>query len=93
MWPDVTGRLVCKRLHDAEDWCGGLPEVPTRTLSTLGLMFAHGALGVNYIKLAPVSAIAVSEGGSSDRGRSVGAILGGGITTLGYAAGITRDGL
>ena len=36
-----------------------------------------GALGVNYIELAPVSAIAVSDGGSSDGGRSDGAILGG----------------
>ena len=46
MWPEVTGRLVCKMFHDAEDWCGGPPAVPMRNLSTLGLMFAHGALGV-----------------------------------------------
>ena len=46
MWPEVTGRLVCKRLHDTEDWCSGPPEVPMRTLSALGLMFAHVNLGV-----------------------------------------------
>ena len=56
-------------------------------------MVAHGALGVKYIDLAPLSAIAVSDGGRYSGGRSVGAIIGGGITTLGYAAGITRGGL
>ena len=64
-----------------------------RTLSALRLMFAHGALGVKYMELAPLLAFAVSDGGSSARGRSVGAILGGGITTLGYAAGFNRGGL
>ena len=40
-----------------------------------------------------MSDIAVSDGGSSAGGRSVGAILGGRITTLGDASGITRGGL
>ena len=81
------------RLHNAEDWYGGLPEVSTRTLRAFGLMFAHCDLDANYIKLAPVSAIDVSDGVSSSGRRLVGAILGGGITTLEYAAGITRGGL
>ena len=59
----------------------------------VGVIFAHSALGVKYVKLAPVSAIAVSDGGSSAGGRSVGAIIGGGIITPGDAAGITRGGL
>ena len=37
---------MCKRLYNTEDWCGSIMEVPMRTLSVLGLMFAHGALGV-----------------------------------------------
>ena len=42
---------------------GGVPpEVPTTTWSAASLMLAHGALGVRYILLAPVSAIAVLEG-------------------------------
>ena len=81
------------RLHDSEDWCGDPPAVPTSTLSALGLMFVHDALSVNYIELAPVSDISVSYGGSFVGGRSVGAILGSGITTLGDAARITRGGL
>ena len=40
-----------------------------------------------------MSDIAVSDGGSSAGGRSVGAILGSGITTLGYSTGINRGGL
>ena len=36
--------------------------VPTATWSAAGLILAHGAFGVRYIPLAPVSAIAVSEG-------------------------------
>ena len=67
--------------------------MPTRNLSALGLMFAHGDLGIKYIELAPVSAIAVSDGGSSSGGRSFGAILGGGVTTLGDVAGINRGGI
>ena len=93
MCPEVTGRLVCKRLNDAEDWCGGPPALPTRTLRALWLMFAHGALVVRYIDLAPVSAIAMPDCGSYDGGRLAGAILGGGIINLGYAAGVTRGGL
>ena len=46
MWPEVTRRSECKRLHDAEDWCGGPPAVPRRTLGALGLMLSNGALGV-----------------------------------------------
>ena len=93
MWPEVTGRLFCKRLHDAEDWCGVPSAVLTRTLGALGLMFAHGALGIKYIELAPISAIAVYNGGRSARGISVGSILGCGVTTIGDAAGITRGGI
>ena len=37
-----------------------------------------------------MSDISVSDGGRSSRGKSVGSILGGGITTLGDAVGITR---
>ena len=46
----------------AEERCGGPPAVPTTTWGAVGLMLAHGALGVRYIPLAPVSAIAMSEG-------------------------------
>ena len=45
----------------AEERWGGPPAVSTTTWSAIGLMLAHGALGVRYIPLAPVSAIAVSE--------------------------------
>ena len=67
---------MCKRLHDSDYWCGNPSAVPTRNLCVLCLMFSHGALGVNYIDLAPVSAISVSDVVSSVRGRSVVAILG-----------------
>ena len=93
MWLEVTGRLVCKRLLDAEDWCGGPPAVPTRTFRSLWLMFAHVALGVRYIELAPVMDISVSDGGSSDEERLSGTIIGGRIITLGDTEGITRGGL
>ena len=36
--------------------------MPTTNWSAVELMLAHGALGVRYIPLAPVFAIAVSEG-------------------------------
>ena len=36
--------------------------MPTTTWSAAGFMLAHGAFGVRYIPLAPVSLIAVSEG-------------------------------
>ena len=45
------------------------------------------------MNLASVSAMAMSDGVSSAGVRSVGAILGGGITTLGDVVGITRGGL
>ena len=93
MWPEVTGRLFCKRLHDAEDWCVGLPEVPTRTLRALWLMLEHGALDVRYIELAHVSAIDVSDGGIYNGEILSGAILGGVIITPGDAAVINRGGL
>ena len=48
--------------QEAEERWGGPPAVPTTTWSSAGLMLTHGALGVRYIPLAPVSAIAVSEG-------------------------------
>ena len=48
--------------QDAEERWDGPPVVPTTTWGTVGLMLAHGALGVRYILLAPVSAIAMSEG-------------------------------
>ena len=67
--------------------------MPTRTLRVLWLIFAHSALSIRYIKLAHVSAIAVSDGGSSSGGRLSVAILGGGIVTLGDAVGVTRGGL
>ena len=41
---------------------GWYSKVPTNTWSVVGLMLAHGALLVRCIPLAPVSAIAVSEG-------------------------------
>ena len=49
-------------LQEAEERWGGPPAVPNTTWSAAGLMFAHGAFGVRYIPLAPVSAIVVSEG-------------------------------
>ena len=59
--PLVTGigRFMSQ---EAEDLWSGPPEVTTNTWSAAGLMLAHGALGVRYIPLEPVSAIAVSEG-------------------------------
>ena len=45
------------------------------------------------MNLASVSAMAMSDGVSSAGVRSVGAILGGVITTLGYSTGINRGGL
>ena len=41
---------------------GDPPAMPTTTWSVVGLMLAHGAVGLRYILLAPVSVIAVSEG-------------------------------
>ena len=57
MW----GRLGRKRSHEAADSRGDLPAVPTRILSTLGLMLAQGALGVRYMLVVTVSAMAESE--------------------------------
>ena len=36
--------------------------MPTNTWGAVGILLYHGALGVRYIPLAPVSAIMVSEG-------------------------------
>ena len=59
--PLVTG-IGTFTLQEAEERWGGPPAVPTTTWGAVGLMLAHGALGVRYIPLAPVSAITVSEG-------------------------------
>ena len=48
--------------QDTEERWGDPPLVPTTNWGAVGLMLAHGALGVRYIPLAPVSAIVVSEG-------------------------------
>ena len=55
----VIGRFMSQ--EDEEQWSGPT-AVPTTTWSAVGLMLAHGALGVRYILLVPVSAITVSEG-------------------------------
>ena len=49
-------------LQEAEELWGGPPSMPTTTWSVVGLMLAHGALGMRYIPLSPVSVIPVSEG-------------------------------
>ena len=49
-------------LQEVEERWGGPPAVTTTTWRAVELMLAHGALGVRYILLAPVSAIVVSEG-------------------------------
>ena len=57
----MTGIGRFTSMEDKERW-GGPPLVPTTTWILAGLMLAHGAFGVRYIPLAPVSLIAVSEG-------------------------------
>ena len=49
-------------LQEADEKWGGPPAAPITTWSAAGLMLAHGAFGVRYLPLAPMSAIAVSEG-------------------------------
>ena len=82
----MTVRFRSKILHDAEYWCGGPPAVPKRILTAAGLMLAHMALVVKYNPLASMSAIADSDGVRTANGISIGAILGGGFTTLGDTA-------
>ena len=48
--------------QEADERWGGPPAVPTNTWCADGLILAHGALRERDILLAPVSAIAVSEG-------------------------------
>ena len=48
--------------QEAEERWGGPPAVPTTTWSAAGLILAHGALGVRYIALEPLSVIAVLKG-------------------------------
>ena len=50
------------------------------------MIFAYGALGIKYIPMAPVPAIADSNGGKTDKRGSIGTILVGGFTTLGDSA-------
>ena len=48
--------------QEAEEQWGVPTVVPPNTWSAFVLMLEDGALGMRYIPLAPVSAIAVSEG-------------------------------
>ena len=42
----VVGREERRILHNADDWWGWAPTVPTRTWCALGLTFAQGPLAV-----------------------------------------------
>ena len=57
----MTGKGKFASQKSEERW-GGPLAVPTNNWSAAGLMLAHGALGMRYIHLAPVSAFTVSEG-------------------------------
>ena len=57
----LTGKGKFTSQEEDKRW-GGPPVVPTTTWCAAVLMLAHGDLGVRYIPLIPVSAIAVLEG-------------------------------